>query len=307
MPCAVRLPRFVICIALLLVVALLDPGEAFAQAPQGKFADVNGVRLHYLIAGRGDPVVLLHGYAETSHMWLPLIAKLADKHTVIAPDMRGFGESSAPPDGYTKAAMARDIHALVKGLNCDRIRLVGHDIGLMVAYAYAAQYPSEVDRLVLMEAFLPGVGDWNSVFLLRDLWHFHFYGKTPLALVTGRERIYLDHFWNDFAADPNKSLSESDRQFYAKAYAQPGHMAAGMEVFRAFPKDAKDFAQFAKTQLTMPVLVLSGEKAGGPFLIEQGKMVATNVEGILVQGSGHWLMEEAPNQVIPKLVEFLNR
>lgn len=307
MPCAVRLPRFVICIALFLVVALLDPGEAFAQAPQDKFADVNGVRLHYLTAGRGDAVVLLHGYAETSHMWLPLIAKLADKHTVIAPDLRGFGESSAPPDGYTKAAMARDIHALVKGLNYDRIRLVGHDIGLMVAYAYAAQYPSEVDRLVLMEAFLPGVGDWNSVFLLRDLWHFHFYGKTPLALVTGRERIYLDHFWNDFAADPNKSLSESDRQFYAKAYAQPGHMAAGMEVFRAFPKDAEDFAQFAKTQLTMPVLVQSGEKAGGPFLIEQGKMVATNVEGVLVQGSGHWLMEEAPNQVIPKLVEFLNR
>ena len=307
MPCAARIPRLLICVALLLVVGLLDPGKAFAQAPQDKFADVNGVRLHYLIVGRGDPVVLLHGYAETSHMWLPLIAKLADKHTVIAPDLRGFGESSAPPDGYTKAAMARDIHALMKGLNYDRIRLVGHDIGLMVAYAYAAQYPSEVDRLVLMEAFLPGVGDWNSVFLLRDLWHFHFYGKTPLALVTGRERIYLDHFWNDFAADPNKSLSESDRQFYAKAYAQPGHMAAGMEVFRAFPKDAEDFAQFAKTQLTMPVLVLSGEKAGGPFLIEQGEMVANNVEGVLVRGSGHWLMEEAPNQVIPKLVEFLNR
>jgi pimeloyl-ACP methyl ester carboxylesterase len=307
MPCAVRIARFVICAALFLMVALLDPGKAFAQAPQGKFADVDGVRLHYLIAGRGDPVLLLHGYAETSHMWLPLIAKLADKHTVIAPDLRGFGESSAPPDGYTKAAMARDIHALVKGLKYDRIRLVGHDIGLMVAYAYAAQYPSEVNRLVLMEAFLPGVGDWNSVFLLRDLWHFHFYGKTPLALVTGRERIYLDHFWNDFAADPNKSLSEKDRQFYTKAYAQPGHMAAGMEVFRAFPKDAEDFAQFAQTKLTMPLLVLSGEKAGGPFLIEQGKMVASNVEGVLVKGSGHWLMEEAPDQVIPKLVEFLNR
>jgi len=307
MSCAIRIPRSVIWLALFLMVALLDPGKAFAQAPQSKFADVNGVRLHYLIAGKGDPVVLLHGYAETSHMWLPLIAKLADRHTVIAPDLRGFGESSAPPDGYTKAAMARDIHALVKSLNYDRIRLVGHDIGLMVAYAYAAQYPSEVDRLVLMEAFLPGVGDWNSVFLLRDLWHFHFYGKTPLALVTGRERIYLDHFWNDFAADPKKSLSEKDRQFYAKAYAQPGHMAAGMEVFRAFPKDAEDFAQFAKTKLTMPLLVLSGEKAGGPFLIEQGKMVATKVEGVLVQGAGHWLMEETPDQVIPKLVEFLNR
>ena len=272
-----------------------------------KFTEVNDVRLHYLVAGRGDPVVLLHGYAETSHMWRPLIEKLADKHTVIAPDLRGFGESSAPPDGYGKAAMAQDIRALAQSLKYDRIRLVGHDIGLMVAYAYAAQYPSEVDRLVLMEAFLPGVGDWNSVFLLRDLWHFHFYGKTPLALVTGRERIYLEHFWNDFAADPNRSVPENDREFYAKAYAQPGHMAAGMEVFRAFPKDAEDFAQFAKAKLTMPLLVLSGEKAGGPFLIEQGKMVAGNVEGVLVKGRGHWLMEEAPEEVIPKLVEFLNR
>jgi len=274
---------------------------------QSEFAEVNGVRLRYLISGQGDPIVLLHGYAQTSHMWLPLIARLADKHTVIAPDLRGFGGSSAPQDGYTKAAMAQDIHALVKSLKYERIRLVGHDIGLMVAYAYAAQYPDEVDRLVLMEAFLPGVGDWNSVFLLRDLWHFHFYGKTPLALVTGRERIYLNHFWDDFAASPTKSVSEKDREFYAKAYAEPGHMKAGMEVFRAFPKDAEDFAKFAKTKLKMPMLVLSGEKAGGPFLIEQGRMVADNVEGVLVKGSGHWLMEEAPDQVIPKLVEFLDR
>jgi pimeloyl-ACP methyl ester carboxylesterase len=275
--------------------------------PQSRFAEVNGVKLHYLVAGKGDPVLLLHGFAETSHMWLPLMAKLADKHTVIAPDLRGFGESAAPSDGYTKAAMAQDIRALVKSLNYDRIRLVGHDIGLMVAYAYAAQYPAEVDRLVLMEAFLPGVGDWNKVFLLRDLWHFHFYGTTPLALVTGRERIYLEHFWNDFAADPKKSVSEKDREFYARAYAQPGHMAAGMEVFRAFPKDAEDFANFAKTKLPMPLLVLSGEKAGGPFLIEQGRMVATNVDGVLIKGAGHWLMEEAPDQVIPQLVEFLDR
>jgi pimeloyl-ACP methyl ester carboxylesterase len=276
------------------------------MASQEKFADVNGVKLHYLIAGTGDPIVLLHGFAETSHMWLPLIAKLSDKHTVIAPDLRGFGQSSAPADGYTKAAMAQDIHELMKSLGYDHIRLVGHDIGLMVAYAYAAQYPGEVDRLVLMEAFLPGVGDWNNVFLLRDLWHFHFYGETPLALVTGRERIYLEHFWNDFAADRTKSVSESDRIFYANEYARPGHMKAGMEVFRAFPQDAEDFAGFAKTKLPMPLLVLSGEKAGGPFLIEQGKMVATNVEGVLVKGSGHWLMEEAPGEVIPKLVEFLN-
>src|ERR1700722_4540839 len=241
------------------------------MAPQAKFADVNGVKLHYLIEGTGDPIVLLHGFAETSHMWLPLIAKLSDKHTVIAPDLRGFGQSSAPAEGYTKAAMAQDIHALTKSLGYDHIRLVGHDIGLMVAYAYAAQYPREVDRLVLMEAFLPGVGDWNSVFLLRDLWHFHFYGETPLALVTGRERIYLEHFWNDFAADRTRSVPEADRMFYANEYARPGHMKAGMEVFRAFPRDAEDFAGFAKAKLPMPLLVLSGEKAGGPFLIEQGK------------------------------------
>jgi len=274
---------------------------------ESNFADVNGIRLHYLAAGRGDPVVLLHGFAQTSHMWRPLIAELSGRHTVIAPDLRGFGQSAALADGYTKAAMAQDVHALLNSLKLDRVRLVGHDIGLMVAYALAAQYPQAVDRLVLMEAFLPGVGDWNSVFLLRDLWHFHFYGKTPLALVTGRERTYLEHFWNDFAADPQKSVSEEDREIYANAYAQPGHMAAGMEVFRAFAKDAEDFAGFARTRLTMPVLVLSGERAGGPFLIEQGKMVATKVEGVLVKGSGHWLMEEAPDQVIPKLVEFLGR
>lgn len=277
------------------------------SAPQSKFAEANGVKLHYLVAGKGDPVVLLHGFAETSHMWRPLIAKLSDKHTVIAPDLRGFGRSAAPEGGYTKKAMAQDIHALVKGLKYDRIRLVGHDIGLMVAYAYAAQYPDEVERIVLVEAFLPGVGEWNNVFLLRDLWHFHFFGKTPLALVTGRERIYLEHFWNDFAADATKSVPEADRKFYAKEYARPGHMKAGMEVFRAFPQDAVEFAGFAKTKLSMPMLVLSGGKAGGPFLIEQGRMVATNVEGVLVEGRGHWLMEEAPDQVIPKLVEFLNR
>ena len=290
-----------------LSISLISSSASFAQAPQSKFAEVNGVKLHYLVAGKGDPVVLLHGFAQTSHMWRPLIAKLSDKHTVIAPDLRGFGQSSTPDGGYTKKAMAQDIHALVKSLKYDRIRLVGHDIGLMVAYAYAAQYPSEVDRIVLMEAFLPGVGEWNNVFLLRDLWHFHFFGKTPLALVTGRERTYLEHFWNDFAADATKSVPEADRKFYAKEYARPGHMKAGMEVFRAFPQDATEFAELAKTKLPMPMLVLSGEKAGGTFLIEQGKMVATNVEGVLVPGRGHWLMEEAPDQVIPKLVEFLNR
>ena len=278
-----------------------------AQAPQSRFANVNGVRLHYLIAGKGDPVVLLHGYAETSHMWLPLIAELAETHAVVAPDLRGAGQSSTPPDGYAKAAMAQDIHALARKLGHERVRIVGHDIGLMVAYAYAAQYPSEVDRIVLMDAFLPGVGKWRDVWLMRDLWHFHFYGKTPLALVHGRERIYFEHFWNDFAANPKHSVPERDRRIYAKAYARPGGMRSGFEYFRTFEQDAKEFALFAQAPLPMPMLVLTGEKASGDFLIEQGRQVATNVEGVVVRGSGHWLMEEAPDQVIPKLVEFLNR
>jgi pimeloyl-ACP methyl ester carboxylesterase len=277
------------------------------QTIQSRFANVNGVRLHYLVAGQGEPVVLLHGYAQTSHMWRPLMAELAASHTVIAPDLRGAGQSATPAEGYTKAAMAQDIHALVGKLGLQHIRIVGHDIGLMVAYAYAAQYPAEVDRIALLDAFLPGVGNWRDVWLMRDLWHFHFYGKTPLALVHGRERIYFEHFWNDFAADAKHSVPEGDRRFYAKAYGRPGGMRAGFEYFRAFEQDAKDFAGFAQTPLPMPMLVLTGEKASGDFLIQQGRLVATNVEGVVVRGSGHWLMEEAPKQVIPKLVEFLNR
>jgi len=277
------------------------------QAVESRFANVNGVRLHYLIAGIGDPVILLHGYAETSHMWRPLMAKLSSTHTVIAPDLRGAGQSSTPAAGYTKAEMAQDIHALALKLGYRNIRIVGHDIGLMVAYAYAAQYSSEVDRIVLMDAFLPGIGSWRDVWLMRDLWHFHFYGKTPLALVHGRERIYFEHFWNDFAADARHSVPERDRRIYAKAYARPGGMRAGFEYFRAFEKDAEDFARFAQTPLPMPMLVLAGEKASGDALIQQARLVATNVEGVIVRKSGHWLMEEAPDQVIPKLVEFLGR
>ena len=295
--------------AMTLVLALgAATGGAAAAAPglkiESRYADVNGVRIHYLAAGQGTPVVLLHGFAQTSRMWRPLIAELAKTHTVIAPDLRGFGDSSKPEGGYDKKTMAQDIHALAGKLGFSRVGVVGHDIGLMVAYAYAAQYPSEVDRIALMDAFLPGIGDWTHVWLLRDLWHFHFYGKTPLALVKGRERVYLEHFWNDFAADPKHSVSEADRRFYAAAYAQPGGMPAGFEVFRAFERDAKDFAELGKTKLTIPMLVLTGEKASGDFLIVQGRLVADNVEGVVIRGSGHWLIDEAPGEVIARLVAF---
>jgi len=283
------------------------PMAGHAAAPKGfneRNATVNGTRIHYMIGGSGPAVVLLHGYAETSHMWVPLMPLLAQQHTVIVPDLRGAGDSSKPESGYDKKNLALDVHEIVRQLKIDKVQVVGHDIGLMVAYAYAAQYPSETSKVVLMDAFLPGVGNWKDVWLLRDLWHFHFRGPTAEALVKGRERIYFEHFWNDFAADGKKSVSEADRRFYAQKYAQPGAMKAGMEVFRNFDQDAKDNAVFAATKLTMPVLVLGGEKSGGEFLISQGKLVATNVEGVIIIGSGHWLIDEAPRQVIPRLVQF---
>jgi pimeloyl-ACP methyl ester carboxylesterase len=271
-----------------------------------RFAKVNGVRLRYLIGGTGSPVVLLHGYAETSHMWRPILPALADSHTVIVPDLRGAGGSAKPASGYDKKTMAMDIHQLTSSLKLDRVRIVGHDIGLMVAYAYAAQFPQSTDRVVLMDAFLPGIGNWKNVWLLRDMWHFHFYGEVPLQLVKGRERIYFEHFWNDFAADPKHSVPEADRRIYAKAYAQAGAMRAGFEYFRSFERDAEDFARMATTRLAMPMLVLSGEKAGGTFLIDQAKLVASDVTGQVVPGVGHWLMEEAPRTVIPAIINFVH-
>src|SRR5258706_12530019 len=262
--------------------AFTRPGEG-----QTRPSDGPGFKLSYLLAGKGEPVLLLHGYAQTSRMWLPLIRELAKTNLVIAPDLRGFGSSAKPEGGYDKKTMARDVHALAQALGVKRASVGGHDIGLMVAYAYAAQYPGEVDKIVLMDAFLPGVGDWTKVWLLRDLWHFHFYGETPLKLVAGRERIYFEHFWNDFAAGPKHSVSEAERQFYAASYSQPGAMRAGFEVFRAFEQDAKDFREFSQTKLTMPMFVLTGEKASGKFLIEQARLVDNDVEGVFVKGSGH--------------------
>ncbi|MBJ7311654.1 alpha/beta fold hydrolase [Rugamonas sp. CCM 8940] len=270
-------------------------------------ADVNGVKLHYRSAGSGSAVVLIHGYTQTGHMWTPAAVELAKNHTVIVPDLRGAGASDKPAAGYEKKVLAQDVHALLASLGHQDAIVVGHDIGLMVAYAYAAQYPQETRKLVLMDAFLPGIGNWQDMWLLRDLWHFHFHGEVPLQLVQGRERIYFEHFWNDFAADKTRSLPEADRQLYAAAYAQPGGMRAGFEYFKAFERDAADFQQFAKNKLTMPVLVLSGEKSGGSFLIDQTRLVASDVNGQIVKGSGHWLMEEAPQQVIPALTGFIGK
>ena len=302
----VHIHRLAVGMFLLIAIPL---SAASGENPAGfekRFAEVNGVRLHYLIGGKGGAVVLLHGYTQTGHMWRPIMPLLAERHTVIVPDLRGAGESSRPESGYDKKNMAADIHLLIESLGFERVTIVGHDIGLMIAYAYAAQFPQATERVVLMDAFLPGIGDWKSVWLMRDLWHFHFYGEVPLALVKDRERIYFEHFWNDFAADKTKSVSEADRRLYAAGYARDDGMRAGFEYFKAFEQDAKDFAEFAGSKLTMPFLVLTGEKASGSFLIEQTKMIASDVRAQVVSGSGHWLMEEAPQIVIPAITAFVN-
>jgi pimeloyl-ACP methyl ester carboxylesterase len=272
-------------------------------------ANVNGVRVHYLKAGTGKtPLVLLHGFGDTSRMWIPLFEDFGRDYTVIAPDLRGLGDSSRPASGYDKKTAAADIHELVKSLGYDRIDLVGHDIGLMVAYAYAAQYPNEVSKLALLEAPIPGVGDvWEKIYNDPRLWHFHFVdSRMSLDLVRGREGIFLSHFWDEMSANP-KAFSDGERQIYARAYAQDGAMRAAFEYFKAFDRqDAEDNRKFAARKLPMPVLVITGDKSMGDVLEVQARMVADNVTAIKLQDTGHWLMEERPEETKAALKKFFS-
>ncbi len=280
--------------------------EAVNDAMVSRTAAAGGVKLHYLTAGHGPAVILLHGYAETSRMWRPLIPRLAEKFTVIAPDLPGIGDSEIPKAGLDMKSAAVAVHALAKSLGIDRARVVGHDIGLMVAYAYAAQFPQEVEKLVLMDAFLPGVAGWEAIYDDPGIWHFRFNGPTPEALVKGRERTYFEHYWNDFAADKAHSIPEADRAAYTAAYARPGRMRSGWAYFVSFPRTAKEFEELARTKLTMPVLSIGGGKANGAALAEQTKLVGSDVTTIVLENTGHWLMEERPQETMDALVKFLS-
>jgi pimeloyl-ACP methyl ester carboxylesterase len=266
---------------------------------------VDGFKIHYMTAGHGPTVILLHGYAETSRMWRPIIPLLAAKFTVIAPDLPGIGDSEIPKDGLNMKGAAVRIHALAKSLGITKARVVGHDIGLMVAYAYAAQYPAETEKLVVMDAFLPGVAGWEQVYNNPGIWHFRFNGPTPEALVKGRERTYFEHYWNDFAADKSHSIPEADRVAYTAMYARPGRMRAGWQYFVSFIQAAKDFEELSKTKLTMPVLAIGGEKANGEILGQQIKIVATNATEIVLKNTGHWVLEENPKETTEALMNFL--
>lgn len=266
---------------------------------------IDGAKLHYMTAGHGTPLLLLHGYAETSLMWRPIIPQLAQRFTVIAPDLPGIGDSDIPKDGLDMKSAAIRIHDLAKSLGVQKAEVVGHDIGLMVAYAYAAQFPSEVTKLVLMDAFLPGVPGWEAIYNNPRLWHFRFNGSTPEALVKGRERTYFEYYWNEFAADKNHSIPEAARAAYTTAYSRPGRMHAGWEYFVSFPKAADDFAQLSQTKLTMPVLAIGGEKANGDALGRQAKLVASDAAVVILKNTGHWLLEENPKGTTDALLNFL--
>ncbi len=296
-------------VTFLLLLAVLVPTTVRVAADDTAIlshtSDVEGLKLHYLSAGHGPAVILLHGYTQTSRMWKPLIPSLAGKFTVIAPDLPGIGDSGVPADGLDMKNAAVRIHALVKSLGITKTRVVGHDIGLMVAYAYAAQFPDEVEKLAVMDAFLPGVAGWEDVYNDPGIWHFRFNGPTPEALVKGRERIYFEHYWNDFAADKTHSITEADRVVYAAAYARPGRMRAGWAYFVSFPQAAKDFAELARTRLTMPVLAIGGEKANGTLLAQQMKLVASDVKMVVLKDTGHWVLEERPKETTEALLNFL--
>jgi pimeloyl-ACP methyl ester carboxylesterase len=175
----------------------------------------------------------------------------------------------------------------------------------MVAYAYTAQFPAEVDKLVLMDAFLPGVGGWEAIYNSPSIWHFRFLGPTPEALVAGRERTYFEHYWNDFAADKDHSIPEAMRKAYTAAYSRPGRMRAGWAYFASFPQAAKDFEEFAKTRLTMPILALGGENANGNALGRQAQLVGSDVKVVVVKNCGHWMLEENPKETTQALINFL--
>jgi pimeloyl-ACP methyl ester carboxylesterase len=275
------------------------------QTIASKTANVAGLKLHYLSGGRGPAVILLHGYTQTSRMWRPVIPLLAEKFTVIVPDLPGIGDSAIPKDGLDMKTAAIRIHALAKSLDVEKARVVGHDIGLMVAYAYAAQFPNETEKLVLMDAFLPGVAGWETVYNNPDIWHFRFTGATPEALVRGRERVYFDHFWNNFAADKRQSLSKADRAAYAAAYARPGRMRAGWAYFVSFGQAAKDFAQLSQIKLAMPALAIGGENANGELLGLQIKIVASDTTVVVLKNTGHWVLEENPKGTTDALMNFL--
>ena len=298
--------RTLLTASLLLVLSLsaLAGVTPFPAAFHTQDIIVEGVKIHVRVGGKGPAVVMLHGFGDTGDMWAPLAADLAKDHTVVVPDLRGLGLSSIPDSGYDKKTQAGDIRGVLAALGIDHAVVIGHDIGTMVAFAYASRYPQLTDRLVVMDAPVPGIPPWNDIVRSPMLWHFDFGGPDAERLVAGRERIYLDRFWNEFAGDRSK-VDEATRQHYAKLYARPGVMHAAFAQFGSIRQDAVDNEASMKTRLTMPVLAIGGEKSFGANEAIVMRNAADNVTEVVIPGAGHWLMEEAPAPTIQAIRDFI--
>jgi len=267
----------------------------------------DGASIHVRVGGKGPAVVLLHGFGDTGDMWAPVAAALVKNHAVVVPDLRGMGLSSHPEGGYDKRTQACDIAQVMGALGVENAALVTHDIGNMVGYALAAQYPKRVTKWVVIDAPLPGIGPWDEIVRSPMLWHFNFHGPDVERLVAGRERIYLDRFWNELSANP-AAIDEATRQHNAELYARPGAMRSAFNQFAAFNQDAEDNKVFAtQSNLSLPVLALGGDHSFGTQMGDIMRLVATNVTTGVIRDSGHWVMEEQPAETTAAIVDFLDR
>jgi pimeloyl-ACP methyl ester carboxylesterase len=299
-------------ILLNMIVTLTMALPAFAEVqpfpPSFRTQEVqtDGATIHVRVGGKGPAVVMLHGFGDTGDMWAPVAAVLVHNHTVVIPDLRGMGLSSHPEGGYDKKTQAHDIAQVMDKLNIDKADFVTHDIGNMVGYAFAAQFPARVTRWVVIDAPLPGIGPWNEILRNPLLWHFNFRGPDAERLVKGRERIYLDRFWNEISANP-KAIDEATRRHYAALYARPGAMHSAFNQFAAFTQDAIDNEAFATNKLTMPVLALGADHSFGTQMADDVRFVATDVTGGVIANSGHWVMEEQPKETTAAIVKFIDK
>ena len=295
------------------LIAFLVAVPAFAVEPfpasfHAQEIKTNGTTLYVRIGGEGTAIVMLHGFGDTGDMWASAAAVLVKHHLVVVPDLRGMGLSAHPDVGYTKKNQALDIAGVMDVLNIEKADLVTHDIGNMVGYALAALYPARITKWVVIDAPLPGIGNWDEIKQSPLLWHFHFRGPDEERLVAGRERIYLDRFYDELSADPRK-IDEATRRHYAALYARPHAMHDAFEQFGAFDQDALDNKAMlaAGGKLPMPVLALGAEKSFGTGEADTLRFVATNVTMGIVPGSGHWIMDENPKATTALIVDFLSK
>lgn len=282
---------------------IVDNQANFNRVFSHRMASVNGVRLHYVIGGKGEPVVLLHGWPTTWYEWRRIMPALSQQYTVIAPDTRGLGDSSRPKTGYDKRTLAEDIYQLVQQLGFQQINLIGHDLGAQIAFAYANEHPKNIRKLVLMDVPIPGLTNWEQA---KQNWHFPFHATNdlPEAMVEGKERLYISWFYSNFAYNP-AAFTAQDIDEYNRTYSAPGTMRAGFEYYRAFSEDERQNQEYVKRKLQMPILTIGGEAGTKDLLIRQIQPVAVNTRGVVMEKCGHWLSTECPNRVTQELLTFL--